>query len=402
MVATTAKPNLALLGNRSPAFASPLPVGQLNFPSWEKYEQSFRSLFERQYYTNQGPLTEELESKLAERLSVRHAICVTNATLGLTMTAEALDISGKVLLPAFTFVASAQSLLCAGLSPLFSDIDPGTHHLDPEQLEQMLDREQIGAVMAVNLWGGSCDPGRLSDICQRRNVPIYFDSAHAFGCIVADRPIGSFGQAEVFSFHATKVLSAGEGGCISTNDDILAERLRNIRSSYGVRQPVGVCRTANGRMSEAQAALALLSLEDFDAIVARNRALHECYRDHLADLPGIRILEPHGVAASNYQYLVSEIDPLLFGLSRDTLHQALRAENIMARRYFSPGIHRCPPFNTDSSMAQMPATDALCQRILQLPLGARVDLQAVERICELLHEFHRHAPCIAAYSGGNE
>lgn len=392
MSVSSAEPRLALLGNRSPAFASPLPVGQLNFPNWEKYEQAFRALFERQYYTNQGPLSEELEGKLAERLGTRHAICVTNATLGLIMTAEALGISGKVVLPAFTFVASAQSLLWAGLTPVFCEIDPTTHHLAPKQLECLLDQEQIGAVMGVNLWGGSCEPARLTDICQQRNVPIYFDSAHAFGCSVAGRPIGSFGQAEVFSFHATKVLSAGEGGCISTNDDALAERLRNIRSSYGIRQPVKVYRTANGRMSEAQAALALLSLEDFDDIVARNRALHEGYRQHLAGLPGLKVLEPQKVDDSNYQYLVCEVDTHQFGLDRDQLHQALRAENVLARRYFSPGAHRCPPF--DALGALMPTTDAVCDRILQLPLGARIDMAGVARICELLHDCHRSAGVI--------
>lgn len=396
----SAAPRLAVLGNRPPAFSSPLPVGQLNFPSWEKYEQNFRAIFERQYYTNQGPLTEELEAKLADRLGTRHAICVTNATLGLIMTAQALGIEGKVILPPFTFIASAQSLLWAGLSPVFCDIDPATHHLDPTRLTELLDRNPVSAVLAVNLWGGSCNPPLLTDICKARHIPIYFDSAQAFGCKVAGRPVGGFGEAEVFSLHATKILSAGEGGCISTNNDELAEKLRNIRSSYGVRRPVEVTKTANGRMSEAQAAMALMNLEDFDDLAARNRNQHEQYRKQLADLPGIRVIEPHGVDVSNYQYLICEIDPPSFGLDRNTLHQALRAENILARRYFSPGAHRCPPFNTLPSAAgqdALLATDALSQRVLQLPLGARVDSTAIETICALLCEFHRHAPRIAAH-----
>lgn len=392
MPALSTAPLLAVLGNRAPAFATPLPVGQLNFPGWDDYEHQFRALFKRQYYTNQGPLVEELEALLADRLGTRHAICITNATLGLIMAAEALKISGPVVLPSFTFIASAQSVQWAGLDPLFCDIDPDTHHLDPAKLEELLVHQRVGAVMAVNLWGGSCNPTQLSNICGRYGVPIYFDSAHAFGCNTSGGPIGSFGRAEVFSFHATKVLSAGEGGCITTNDDELAERLRNIRSSYGIRHPVEVFRTANGRMSEAQAAMALMGLKDFDQIVTRNRAQHETYRQQLAGLPGFQVLVPQGVENSNFQYLVCQVDTQLFGLDREQLHQSLRAENVLARRYFSPGAHRCPPFSALG--AHMPATDTVCGRILQLPLGARVNLEDVGRICDLLHDCHRYAGLI--------
>ncbi len=396
-------PELAILGSREPVFAAPVPVGQLNFPSWERYEQSFRSVFTRNYYTNQGPLTNQLEQRLSERLGVRHAIVVTNATLGLVMVAEALEIKGKVILPAFTFIATAQSLAWAGLTPCFCDIDANTHHLSQTKLEGTLEKGGVGAILAVNLWGGTCNPRRFQDVADRYNVPLYFDSAHAFGCTTDGRAVGGFGRAEVFSFHATKILNAAEGGCITTDDDNLAERLRNIRSSYGTRYSVTVPRTANGRMSEAQAAMALLSLDSFDETLARNKEFHSRYQIQLSAIPGIKVHHPVCVDSSNYQYLVLEVDEAGFGVNRNTLHRALRAENVIARRYFFPGVHRTPPF--DSKMKEqdslMPITDEVCGKVMQLPLGSRIDCSTVDKICQIIGDVHKHADKIRKITGDN-
>ena len=389
--------DLAVLGGK-PAFEDPLPVGQLYFPPWADYERAFRELFARQYYTNQGPLTERLEACLAERLQVRNVICVTNATIGLSMLAEGLGLKGNIIVPAFTFIASAQSLLWSNLGPVFCDVDPDTHHLDMKHVEQLLEQGASG-ILAVNLWGGAADVNKLIEIAARYQVPLYFDSAHGFGCTLkGGRPLGGYGRGEVFSFHATKVLSSGEGGGIATDDDDLAEKLRNIRSSYGVRRSVAVSRTANGRMSEAQAALGLLSLDALDSIVERNRSLHVAYGRRLRGVKGLKVRHPLNVERSNYQYCVCEIAEHEFGTPRDVLYQALRKENILARRYFSPGVHRCPPF-TDflrSDDKPLTATERLCAVVLQLPLGARVTVEAVEVICDRIKTIQNRADEVVA------
>lgn len=384
---------LAVLG-APPAFGIPLPVGQLYFPRWEAYEATFRDLFARQYYTNQGPLVDRLETQLAERMKVKHVICVTNATVALSMVADALGIEGCVAMPSFTFVASGQAMVWSKLRPAFCDIDPQTHHMDLEQLDRLL-AQGASAVMAVNLWGDTYDMHALEEVVKRHDVPLFFDSAHGFGCSFKGMPLGGYGKAEVFSFHATKVMSTGEGGCITTNDDDLAERLRNIRSSYGVRAQVKVYRTANGRMSEAQAAIGLLNLENIDAIVERNRRLHQCYRDGLQFLPGLTIRVPIHADESNWQYLILEVSPDEFGLSRDQLHAVLHKEGVIARRYFDPGIHRFPPFD-HFSPSRLQETDLLCGRVLQLPLGAKTDETIVGRIVELIETANRLAPRVRA------
>jgi dTDP-4-amino-4,6-dideoxygalactose transaminase len=386
---------LAILG-ASPAFEQPMPVGQLYFPEWSAYEAAMRGIFERQYYTNQGPLTQRLETVLQERLGVRHAICVTNATIGLLMAADALGLRGKVITPAFSFIATSQSLTWAGLEPLFCDIDPVTHQLDPERVEELLEDSDVSAILAVNLWGDVCAHDRLLRLSERRGVPLYYDSAHAFGCAVQERAVGNFGALEVFSFHATKVLSAAEGGCVCTNDDELAARLRNIRSSYGAGHAVHVSRTANGRMSEAQAAIALLSLDDFDQILERNRDIFAAYRDALVGLPGLRLIEPQAVSTTNYQYVVCEIDSEKFGLNRDELQQVLRAENVLARRYFYPGIHRCPPYAGlyPQVAERLPVTEALCSMVLQLPIGQSIDVAGAQRIGQIIRLAQEQATSI--------
>ena len=251
--------DFALVGGTR-EFLSDLPVGQLYFPSWERYEAAIRDILERQYYTNHGPLVRELETRLESFLGVRNAVTVTNATLGLYLVALALELKGKVLMPAFTFVATAQAFLLAGVEPVFCEVDPISHHMTPDTAEAALE-DGVAAVCAVNLWGGSADVPGLTRWARSQGLPLVFDSAHAFGVERSDGRVGRFGRAEVFSFHATKVMSATEGGCICTDDDDLAERIRNMRSNYGIRRAMSVPLIVQARMSEGQAAVGLASLD---------------------------------------------------------------------------------------------------------------------------------------------
>ncbi|AGS38797.1 DegT/DnrJ/EryC1/StrS family aminotransferase [Cycloclasticus zancles] len=394
------KDNFALYGGPA-AFDKPLPVGQLYFPSWERYEVEMRGIFERRYYTNQGPLVQKLEERLQDFLGVKHVICVTNATIGLMMAVEVLELSGKVILPSFTFIASAQSLSWTGVEPVFCDVDPGTHQLAIEKLDSLIDKH-VSAIMGVNLWGGACDPERLEHYAKDRGLKLYFDSAHAFGCETDGKKIGGFGSLEVFSFHATKVLSATEGGCISTNDGMLAARLRNIRSSYGAGKSVPVVKTSNGRMSEAQAAIALMSFEDFPQNQQNNEGLFRMYDEGLRRTPGIKLVKPAGVTFSNYQYVVCEVDESIFGLSRDSLIKILKAENVNARRYFYPGAHRSIEYQNKLSSYQdsLPVTDHLCASCIQLPIGAMVDSNAVEVISEIINKSHYNSVSLRALLEG--
>jgi dTDP-4-amino-4,6-dideoxygalactose transaminase len=357
-----------------------------------------QGIFDREYYTNHGPVVQELEARLEATLGVRHALTVTNATVGLYLVARALGLEGaKVILPAFTFIATAQALSWAGAEVLFCDVDLATHHLSNATLDRAL-RDDVDAVVGVNLWGGACEAAALGAWAVEHGAEVFFDSAQAFGCTTSDRPIGGFGQAEVFSFHATKVLSATEGGCITTNNDELAERIRNMRSNYGIRSAREVSLTINARMSEAQAAVALLSLEDLAANVSHNVGLRESYHAGLGSVPGLVIRDPVGVVSSNSQYLVCEVDEREFGMSRDVLLRVLAAEGVAARRYHYPGVHRTMPYCDGHGPPAMvlAATDELCGKIIQLPVGARVGTDDVARISAVIEAAHAFGPTLRA------
>jgi dTDP-4-amino-4,6-dideoxygalactose transaminase len=386
--------DFALLGGER-SFAIDLPVGQLHFPSWKRYEAAMRSIFERRYYTNHGPRVQELEERLEAFLGTRHALTVSNATVGLYLVAKALGLEGKVIVPAFTFIATVQAMSWAGIDPVFCDVDPDTHHLSPTTADRALESD-VTAIVAVNLWGGSSDPSSLEAWAANRGRQLLFDSAQAFGCAAEQGQIGRFGRAEVFSFHATKIVSSTEGGCISTNDDDLAERIRNMRSNYGIRVSRGVPLTINARMSEAQAAMTSMSLDDLELNRSRNERLRRTYKDCLGTVPGVKVMEPSSVITTNSQYLVCEVDRDHFGMSRDSLLSVLKSEGVAARRYFYPGAHRTAPYSTTHRQYRdvLHSTDAISAKVLQLPVGSLVTEDEAERISQLVRDARAFAPAL--------
>ena len=303
----------AIFGGQ-PAFAAPIHVGQLCLPLWDGVEAAVRGIFERQWYANHGPLVHQLEQAFAEFIGVRHAIAVTNGTIALMIMAKALDMVGEVIVPAFTFPATAQALSWAGLTPVFGDVDPGTHNLSAKAARDLV-TPRTRAILGVHLWGRACDPTGLRELAQEFGLRLVYDACHAVACTHRGARIGGLGDVEAFSFHATKILSATEGGCITTNDDALAARIRTIRSFHPGETHAPVSLRINGKMSEAQAAFALLSLADLPRNIERNRARYETYRQGLAGLAGISLIAYPEQEANNHQYVVIEVDAEAAGCS---------------------------------------------------------------------------------------
>ena len=392
--------DLAIAGGK-PLFDMPLSVGQINLPHRKRFYTAFHDLFERRYYTNHGPAAQELEEKLCKLFGTRHALTATNATIALSLVCKALNLplGGKVVVPAFTFAASVQALTWAGLEPVFCDIDPNTHNITEKTVLDVINTPGVCAILGVHLWGNACDIDGLDDIAQQKNIPLFFDAAHAIGCTHQGKPIGGFGVCETFSFHATKILTATEGACVTTNDDEFAERFRNLRSSYGRRKTVSVPLSAYGRFSEAQAVFALLSLEDFPLHCEQNKKRMHLYVERLKDVPGLRFRLPTQGEKHNYQYVVLEVEEKEFGLSRDNLVQILGSEHILARRYFVPGMHRCVPYRYKfpQYVDTLPLTDALCNNVMQLPSGQIITDREINAVCELIHFIHIHNKEINGY-----
>src|SRR5580704_11466195 len=261
--------NTLALNSGRPAFSSPLHVGRPNIGNRERLLERINDLLDRRWLTNDGPYVQELESRIASFLGVKHCVAMCNATVALEIAIRGLGLSGEVIVPAYTFIATAHALQWQEITPVFCDIDPHTHTLDPGWVERMITPRTSG-IVGVHLWGRPCNVEALEVIAREHDLRLLFDAAHAFGASHQGRMLGSFGAAEVFSFHATKFVNCGEGGAVVTNDDRLAQKMRLMRNFgfAGLDRVIYV--GTNGKMSELSAAMGLTSLESVGEFVAAN------------------------------------------------------------------------------------------------------------------------------------
>jgi dTDP-4-amino-4,6-dideoxygalactose transaminase len=390
--AESAVEDLALFGG-PPAFEEPLHVGRPNIGDRDRLMERLGAMLDRRWLTNGGPYVQEFEERIAEHVGVRHCIAMCNATVALEIAIRAMELRGEVIVPSFTFVATAHALQWQEITPVFCDIDPHTHTIDPARVEALCTPKTSG-IIGVHLWGRACNVEALAAIAERRNLRLLFDAAHAFGCSHGGRMIGSFGDAEVLSFHATKFLNSFEGGAVVTNDDALAARIRLMKNFGFVGYDTVVTIGTNGKMSEPAAAMGLTSLESLEAFVATNRRNYHLYRDNLAGIPGIQqVLYDEGEAC-NFQYITLEVDERTTGISRDALQALLQAENVQARRYFYPGCHRMEPYRSHfpNSGMWLPQTERLSARVLALPTGTAVEPGDIAQICAIIRLATDHAP----------
>lgn len=387
---------LAAFGG-SVAFAEELHVGRPNVGDRQSFLSRVEDILDRRWFTNNGPCVQELEQRIAEFVGVRHCIAVCNATIALELTIRAADLRGEVIVPSFTFVATAHALQWQEITPVFCDVDPRTHTLNPRRVEELITPRTSG-IIGVHLWGQACEVEALAEIAGRRQLRLLFDAAHAFGCSYRGRMIGNFGDAEVFSFHATKFLNTLEGGAIVTNNDELAAKLRLMRNFGFVDYDEVIYVGTNGKMNEISAAMGLTQLESLEDFVAGNRRNYEEYRAHLQGVEGLSLLTYDGCESSNYQYIVLEVDAARAGVTRDQLLQILWAENVLARRYFFPGCHRMEPYRSYFPHAALllPETERLVRRVLLLPNGTAVSSEQITAICGIITLVLRHGAEAAA------
>jgi len=374
---------LAIFGG-TPAFAHQLHVGRPNIGSREQLLARFNNILDTKWLSNMGPYEREFEARMAEMLGVKHCIAICNATIGLELAIRASGMTGEVIVPSFTFIATAHALQWQQIVPVFCDIDPLTHNIDPQRVEQLITPQTTG-IIGVHLWGRTCDIEALEDIAERHKLKLLFDAAHALGCSYKGRMVGGFGNAEVFSFHATKFFNTFEGGAVTTNDDELATKLRLMKNFGFAGYDQVIYIGTNGKMSEVSAIMGLTSLESVNDFIEVNRVNYQMYRQCLKDVPEVKLLHLDEQEKCNYQYVVVEIEETA-GVTRDQMVQVLLAENIIARRYFYPGCHRMEPYRTYYPEAgrHLPLTEALCDRVMTLPTGTSVGPEDVSRICEVI------------------
>lgn len=374
--------DLAILGGPA-LFPEPLHVGRPNIGDRARFFERLGAALDRRWLSNGGPLTLELEERIREITGARHALAVDNATAGIQVAAVAAGLTGDVIVPSFTFVGTAHALRWIGLRPIFCDVDPETLLIDPASAAAAITDETTG-ILGVHLWGRVCPTDALDRLAAERGLTVLYDAAHALACTAGGRSVGTFGAAEIFSFHATKFVNSFEGGAITTDDDALADRAAKLRN-FGF---VGYDRTemagTNAKMNEAAAAMGLTSLDAMPDIIATNRAHAAHYAAALAGLDGVRFLAFDPPDSSNAQYAVIRIDAAAAGVHRDSVYRALHAENVLARRYFAPGAHRMEPYRSERAGPPLPVTERASDEVLSLPTGTGVTPEDVEAVAGLL------------------
>ncbi len=368
-----------------PAFADKLHVGRPNIGDIQHLKRLLDDILERRWLTNYGKYVQEFEQKLAGITGVKHCIAMCNGTIALEIAIRAAELKGEVIVPSMTFIATAHALQWQEITPVFCDIDPQTYNIDPRRIEEMITPRTTG-IIGVHLYGRPCDIEALAHIAKRKRLKLIFDAAHAFGCSYHGKMIGGFGDAEVFSFHATKFINSFEGGAVLTNADELARRIRLMKNfgftGYDSVEYIGT----NGKMTEIAAAMGLVSLQCLGRFVAANRRNYDQYAADLRGVPGVRLMAYDERERNNFQYVILETDEQLTRISRDDLIRVLHAENILARRYFYPGCHRMEPYLSFFPHAGLllPHTERLARRVMSMPTGTAIGKKEVGPICQLL------------------
>jgi dTDP-4-amino-4,6-dideoxygalactose transaminase len=393
----TSPGSLAIFG-APPMFSEPLHVGRPNLGNRAAFMARVEQILDSRWFSNNGPMVQELERAVANHAAVKHCVAMCNGTAALQNAIAALELEGEVIVPSFTFVATAHALLSQKIMPVFADVDPESCTLDPASVERMI-TPRTSAILGVHVWGNTCDVESLEAIGRRHGLALLFDAAHAFGCSHGGTMIGNFGACEVLSFHATKFFNTFEGGAVLTNDDALAVKLRRMRN-FGFAGADNVVQIGvNAKMTEICAAMGLSGLEAIEETIAANRRNHALYSDLLAGVPGLRLRAHSRIERHNYHYVVVDVEDA-FPFTRDDLVRLLHAENVLARRYFHPGCHEMEPYRSlyPEVGALLPNTVRVCDRVLSLPSGTAVGAGEIGRIADILRFVARNGDAIRSAS----
>lgn len=372
--------DLAIFGGPQ-AFLHDLFVGRPTVGDRDRFFARLEWALNNNWLTNGGPLVREFEGRVADLADVRHCVATCNATVALQLALRACDVSGEVIMPSMTFAATPHAASWLGLQPVFCDVDPETGLIDPDHVAALI-TPRTGAIVGVHLWGRAAPVEALQKIAVDHQVKLFFDAAHALGCTADGRAVGGFGDAEVFSFHATKTVTSFEGGAIVTDDGQLADRIRAMHN-FGLSADRAVEVGTNGKMSESAAAMGLTSLDAFAETREHNRANHALYSAELSRVRGISVHQFDQGEQNNFQYVIISVDQAGAGIDRDQMQAILRAEKVIARSYFSPGCHQMAAYRTDPPL-RLEHTETLSSQVLALPTGPAVSSEDIRRVCDII------------------
>jgi len=359
----------------------PIQVTRSSMPDFEEYMEEIKSIWDTHWLTNMGIKHEKLEVKLLEYLDTANITLFTNGHLALECIIAALNLTGEVITTPFTFASTTHAIVRNGLEPVFCDINPYDYTIDTNKLESLI-TEKTSAIIPVHVYGNICNTEEVERIAKKHNLKVIYDAAHTFGITVDGIGIANFGDASMFSFHATKVFNTIEGGAIAFKDEELSKVLYDIKN-FGITGPESVeYAGGNAKMNEFQAAMGICNLRHVDREIVKRKAVVERYIEKLSNIRGIKLCKPKKGVNSNYAYFPVVFDG--YKLNRDEIYENLKAQDIIARKYFYPLTNSFEYYKGKYDVEKTPVANYIANRVLTLPLYADLALEDVDRICDII------------------
>ena len=358
-----------------------IQVTRSSMPEFEEYIEEIRELWDTHWLTNMGIKHKNLESQLLYYLNVPNITLFTNGHLALECIIAALDLRGEVITTPFTFASTTHAIVRNGLKPVFCDINPDDYTIDVEKIESLI-TEKTSAIIPVHVYANVRDIEAIDRIAKKHNLKVIYDAAHTFGVTVNGQGIGTFGDASMFSFHATKVFNTIEGGAVTYNDFSIKQVLNDLKN-FGITGPETVEYVGgNAKMNEFQAAMGICNLRHVNGEIIKRKKVVERYIENLKDIAGIQLSKEQMDVESNYAYFPVVFDG--YKMTRDEVFEKLKGNDIIARKYFYPLTNSFECYKDQYDVDETPVAKYIAERVLTLPLYADLPLEDVDRICEII------------------
>lgn len=358
-------------------------VTRSSMPEYEEYIKAIKPLWDTRILTNMGKYHKELEKELKKYLELDNLSLFCNGHMSLEMAIQAMELTGEVITTPFTFISTTHSIVRNGLEPVFCDIDPENMTIDSSKIEELI-TEKTSAIIPVHVYGNICDVEEIDGIAKKYNLKVIYDAAHAFGVKKNGQAIGNFGDASIYSFHATKVFNTIEGGAVAFREKSIGEKLYNLKN-FGIRSEEIISQIgANAKMNEFQSIMGLCNLKHIDEEIQKRRRVVERYRENLAEIKGLKITKKLDGVQENYSYFPIICEEKELGVTRDQLYDELAKNYIYSRKYFYPLTADQACFKNKYKDCKIPVARYISDRVLTLPLYADLSLEDVDKICYVI------------------
>ncbi|MGE7672620.1 DegT/DnrJ/EryC1/StrS family aminotransferase [Lysinibacillus sp. NPDC094403] len=359
----------------------PIQITQSSMPDFDEFSEEIRGIWDSRCLTNMGVKHQQLEAGLEQYLKTPNVSLFSNGHLALEYAIAALNLTGEVITTPFTFASTTHAIVRNGLTPVFCDIDPDNYTIQTDNLEDLI-TDKTSAIIPVHVYGNICDVAEINRIANKYNLKVIYDAAHAFGITIDDEGIANYGDVSMFSFHATKVFHTIEGGALTFKDPSFKDVI-NAHKNFGITGPETIEYIGgNAKMNEFQAAMGICNLRSVDQEIKKRKKVYNRYVEHLSGVKGIQLSLPPESVKSNYAYFPVLFDG--FKLSRDEVHEKLKKNNILTRKYFYPLTNSFECYKNRFNTRETPVAKFIAERVLTLPLYSDLNLDDIDKIVTII------------------